>query len=67
MVVTKAVDFPERVPADICLSVFVNGRSRSVIMEDIQRRIERGDIKQERLDAIQVRPAEQELMLTRLY
>ncbi len=34
----------------------MNGRSRAVIMEDIQRRIERGDIKQERLDAIEVGP-----------
>jgi hypothetical protein len=34
--------------------VFVNGRPRSVIMEDMQRRIERGDGKQEKLDAIEV-------------
>lgn len=32
--------------------VFVNGRSRPVIMEDMQRRIDRGDIGQEKLDAI---------------
>jgi hypothetical protein len=35
-------------------SVFVNGRPRRVIMEDMQKRIDRGDIKQERSDAIQV-------------
>lgn len=35
-------------------SVFVNGRSRPVIMEDMQRRIERGDITQEKQDAIKV-------------
>ncbi|EXJ84475.1 hypothetical protein A1O3_05143 [Capronia epimyces CBS 606.96] len=35
--------------------VFVNGRSRPVIMEDMQRRINRGDGKQEKQDAIQVR------------
>ncbi|EHY52659.1 hypothetical protein ABEF95_012026 [Exophiala dermatitidis] len=33
--------------------VFVNGRSRPVIMQDMQRRIERGDLRQEKLDAIQ--------------
>lgn len=32
--------------------VFVNGRSRSIIMEDMQARIRRGDIALERLDAI---------------
>jgi OHCU decarboxylase len=37
------------------VSVFVNGRPRPVIMQDMQSRIDRGDIKQERLDAIQVR------------
>lgn len=35
-------------------SVFVNGRSRPVIMEDMQRRIDRGDLAQERKDAIEV-------------
>ncbi len=35
-------------------SVFVNGRPRSVVMEDMQKRIDRADIKQEKLDAIQV-------------
>lgn len=34
--------------------VFVDGRSRQVIMEDMRRRIERGDVKAERLEAIQV-------------
>jgi hypothetical protein len=34
--------------------VFVNGRSRRVIMEDMERRIERGDLELEKLDAIQV-------------
>jgi len=33
--------------------VFVNGRSRPVIFEDMRRRISRGDIKAERVEAIQ--------------
>ncbi|KAL6244060.1 hypothetical protein RBB50_008929 [Rhinocladiella similis] len=33
--------------------VFVNGRSRPVIMADMQKRIDRGDIKQEKQDAIE--------------
>ncbi|KAB8296250.1 hypothetical protein EYC80_009025 [Monilinia laxa] len=33
--------------------VFVNGRSRPVIFEDMQRRISRGDINFERREAIQ--------------
>ncbi|KAK5199883.1 hypothetical protein LTR99_004679 [Exophiala xenobiotica] len=32
--------------------VFVNGRSRPVIMADMRKRIERGDLKQEKQDAI---------------
>ncbi|KIW33767.1 uncharacterized protein PV07_00591 [Cladophialophora immunda] len=32
--------------------VFVNGRSRPVIMEDMQRRIDRGDIQLEKQEAI---------------
>lgn len=36
-------------------SVFVNNRSRDVIMEDMQRRIDRADIEQERRQAIEVR------------
>lgn len=36
-------------------SVFVNGRSRPVIMENMRSRIARGDIKAERQEAIQVR------------
>jgi hypothetical protein len=35
-------------------SVFVNGRPRPAIMEDMRRRIARGDIKQERAEAIKV-------------
>lgn len=35
-------------------SVFVNGRSRSVIMENMSSRIDRGDIKLERAEAIKV-------------
>lgn len=35
-------------------SVFVNGRSRPVIMEDMERRINRGDIELEKQEAIQV-------------
>jgi propanediol utilization protein len=37
---------------DTC-SVFVNGRPRPVIMEDMRSRIDRGDIKAERQVAIQ--------------
>ncbi|OCT44931.1 OHCU decarboxylase [Cladophialophora carrionii] len=33
--------------------VFVNGRSRPVIMDDMQRRIDRGDIQLEKQEAIQ--------------
>ena len=36
------------------VSTFVNGRPRPVIMEDMQRRIERADLRQEKVDAIQV-------------
>jgi len=32
--------------------VFVNGRSRSVIFEDMRRRIARGDIVEERVEGI---------------
>ena len=35
--------------------VFVNGRSRDIIMEDMRRRIDRGDIRAEEREAIQVR------------
>ena len=35
--------------------MFVNGRARPVIMEDMRARIDRGDIKAERKEAIQVR------------
>jgi hypothetical protein len=35
-------------------SVFVNGRSRPVVMEDMEKRINRGDIKAERAEAIKV-------------
>lgn len=34
--------------------VFVNGRGRDVIMSDMGRRIERGDIQMERQEAIKV-------------
>lgn len=34
--------------------VFVNGRSRPVIMDDMKERIERGDIRMERAAAIKV-------------
>lgn len=37
-------------------SVFVNGRSRPVIMENMRSRIDRGDIKAERQEAIEVSP-----------
>jgi hypothetical protein len=36
------------------ISVFVNERERPVVMQDMQRRIERGDIEAERGEAIQV-------------
>lgn len=36
-------------------SVFVNGRPRSAIMENMRARIDRGDIEAERTEAIQVR------------
>ncbi|KPI38456.1 putative allantoinase 1 [Cyphellophora attinorum] len=32
---------------------FVNGRPRPVVMEDMERRIARGDVRQEKVDAIQ--------------
>lgn len=35
-------------------SVFVNGRSRAAIVDDMQARIERGDIQLERIEAIDV-------------
>ena len=35
-------------------SVFVNGRSSSSIIEDMRRRIERADMRQEKIDAIKV-------------
>ena len=38
----------------IHFSVFVNGRARPVVMENMRERIARGDIKQERVDAIEV-------------
>lgn len=39
----------------ICtLSVFVNGRGRPEIVEDMSSRIARGDVKKERADAIKV-------------
>lgn len=41
--------------ADHPLSVFVNGRPRPTIMDDMRRRIHRGDIDAERREAIQVR------------
>jgi hypothetical protein len=37
-------------------SVFVNGRPRPVIFEDMKTRIARADVKAERLEAIQVNP-----------
>lgn len=33
-------------------SVFVNGRSRPVVFEDMRKRIARGDINEERREAI---------------
>lgn len=35
-------------------SVFVNGRGRDILMQDMQRRIERDDIEKEKEDIIQV-------------
>ena len=37
-------------------SVFVNGRARSVIKEEMVNRIDRGDAQRERFEAIKVRP-----------
>lgn len=34
--------------------VFVNGRGRDVIMEDMRRRIDRGDVEREKEETIQV-------------
>lgn len=45
-------EYEERFPG-LRYVVFVNGRSRSVIMEDMQRRIECGNLKQEKVDAIE--------------
>lgn len=35
-------------------SIFVNGRSGPVIMDDMKKRIQRGDISMEKADAIRV-------------
>ena len=51
------MSFP-RLSEKVCsnsASVFVNGRSRPVIMDDMRSRIDRGDIKLERTEAIKVR------------
>jgi hypothetical protein len=37
-------------------SVFVNGRTRPVVMENMRSRIARGDVEEERREAIQVSP-----------
>ena len=47
-------EYEERFPG-LRYVVFVNGRSRDVIMEDMRRRIDRGDIRAEEHEAIQVR------------
>ena len=47
-------EYEERFPG-LRYVVFVNGRSRDVIMEDMRRRIDRGDIRAEEQEAIQVR------------
>jgi len=44
--------YEERFPG-LRYVVFVNGRSRPVIMEDMQTRIDRGDIELEKQEAIQ--------------
>lgn len=36
--------------------VFVNGRSREVVMRDMERRIERGDREKEKREAVEVSP-----------
>ena len=46
--------FSKGVPLN-AYSVFVNGRSRPVIMADMQQRIDHGDIQQEKQDAIKVK------------
>jgi hypothetical protein len=35
--------------------VFVNGRSRPVVMQNMEERIKRGDIEREKVEAIEVR------------
>jgi hypothetical protein len=47
-------------------SVFVNGRSRPVIMDDMRSRIDRGDIKLERAEAIKVYSSETRFKLCKL-
>ena len=47
-------EYEERFPG-LRYVVFVNGRSRDVIMEDMRRRIDRGDMRAEEHEAIQVR------------
>lgn len=44
----------EQKTSDISNSVFVNGRGRAAIMEDMRARIARRDINLERADAIKV-------------
>jgi len=34
--------------------VFVNGRSRPVVMQNMEERIKRGDIEREKVEAIEV-------------
>lgn len=49
--------YPESFAFDVLAnwtSVFVNGRSRPVIMENMRQRIARGDITTERAEAIKV-------------
>ncbi|RWA10192.1 hypothetical protein EKO27_g4898 [Xylaria grammica] len=46
-------EYEERFPG-LRYVVFVNGRSRDVIMEDMRRRIDRGDIRAEEKEGIQV-------------
>lgn len=55
MCMDMPLSYSGQASANYDVSVFVNGRSRPVIFEDMRRRISRGDIGLERKEAIQVR------------
>jgi 2-oxo-4-hydroxy-4-carboxy--5-ureidoimidazoline (OHCU) decarboxylase len=53
MLVKSNKEYEEKFPG-LRYVVFVNGRARPVIIENMQSRIARGDIEAERAEAIQV-------------